>query len=298
MTSKNNERKIIILWVEGTNDELAWQNVVNNLLKEQIEDYEKKYFLVPFSLPSDNDNNRRNEILADIFGSNQFKFKGTSNSISGDLSADYQVNPDNIKEKIIKLVINSQELKNKFGQSYQNKIAQIIHIIDTDAAWVDLSNVVEDKNLPKDFYGRRHNKYGLNKIYTVNVDAQKKNMERKRANVKKLIKFSIEKEKFYKSFYNVFFCSCNTDHVICGHRNIGDKKNNAIEFDMKYGNDLKMLRDFFRGANSSNTAIIDEHNDWKVATQNLTTINGSKSSERFTTIDKIATVVKANLDSF
>lgn len=112
---------------------------------------------------------------------------------------------------------------------------QIIHIVDTDGAYIPDTNVIEEDNVQKTMYGS-------DGIHTSNAEgiiarnsAKRENLYRLRAN-----------KSIWGVPYRVYYMSCNLDHVLYGKRNSTDeeKENDAYAFAKKYRNDRERFAEF------------------------------------------------------
>ena len=143
-----------------------------------------------------------------------------------DITTEWSGYPQNIREKITDVVKRNAQ-KNKYQKEHYS---QIIHIVDTDGAFIDEEYVIEDKSVEKV-------NYSLTSIICkdrkdiVNRNIQKSN------NLKSLLSI---KTIWSIIPYKVYYMSCNMDHVLHNIQNSTDeeKENNAHIFAKKYKNDL------------------------------------------------------------
>ena len=116
------------------------------------------------------------------------------------------------------------------SQHYTAKdFKQIIHIVDTDGAFIPEENVLCDEESGKV-------KYESNGIYTKDIQKIIERNKQKKENLCKLIVTS----KIWNIPYKVYYMSCNLDHVLYDKRNSTDyeKEDDAYEFAKKYKQDL------------------------------------------------------------
>lgn len=143
-----------------------------------------------------------------------------------DITTEWSGYPQNIREKITDVVKRNAQ-KNKYQKEHYS---QIIHIVDTDGAFIDEEYVIEDKSVEKV-------NYSLTSIICkdrediVNRNIQKSN------NLKSLLSI---KTIWSIIPYKVYYMSCNMDHVLHNIQNSTDeeKEYNAHIFAKKYKNDL------------------------------------------------------------
>lgn len=112
---------------------------------------------------------------------------------------------------------------------HSSDIEKIIHLVDMDGAYVPEEAVVADPN-------RRHIRYYENQIRTPDRDSILERNARKRKNLNKLIR---EKEMWKGVPYQVYYMSCNLDHVLYGELNMPDsnKVDAAYDFASRYRRD-------------------------------------------------------------
>lgn len=89
---------------------------------------------------------------------------------------------------------------------------EIIHIVDTDGAYIPNENVIEDKTLPDHLYSPTE-------IRTPNkANIEQRNLQ-KSWNLNRLI----TTKKIWKIPYSVYYMSCNLDHALYGKLNTSDE---------------------------------------------------------------------------
>lgn len=105
-------------------------------------------------------------------------------------------------------------------------IARIIHIVDTDGAFVPEDAVIQDPT-------RKHIRYYENQIRTPDKKSVLERNVRKQQNLKTLIKSTT----IWRDVpYQVYYMSCNLDHVLYGQLNMPDsaKVDTAYAFARTY----------------------------------------------------------------
>lgn len=120
-------------------------------------------------------------------------------------------------------------------------IAEIIHIIDTDGAFIPDDCIVVDKTL-SDFY------YTLDCIRANSKKKVKSRNDRKIEIIQKLL----NTKKIDKTIkYRIFYMSCNLDHVLYDEINLKaeEKRPKAFEFRKKFNNDKNGFIEFFKNSN-------------------------------------------------
>lgn len=144
-----------------------------------------------------------------------------------DITSDRGSNPSNIVSTVGNLV---KAFVSKYGLKRQD-LLRVIHITDTDGAFIPDANVVEDAN---------HN--GRPEYTETSITASPKSKVRERnarksSNLKKL---SSIMSVWRTVPYSIYYMSCNLDHVLYGVQNSDDvtKRQNAFQFATKYKDDL------------------------------------------------------------
>lgn len=189
----------------------------------------------------------------------------------GDITSDFKTtysNCENVLKDFIKKFINEYGLEKK-------DILQVIHIIDTDGAFIPDSNIILNNNADSTLYYLDH-------IETNNVKKIIDRNNKKISIISKLCSIS----KIYKIDYKIFYMSCNLDHVIHNEINIADasdKVKKAFEFREKFLDDKQGFINFF---NSSSFTVKRNYEDsWEFIKQGLNSLN--RYSNVFLFIDEI-----------
>lgn len=110
-----------------------------------------------------------------------------------------------------------------------NDFKRIIHIVDTDGAYVNNSCVVADLNHPRPYYTPEL-------ILTANKQGIERRNQQKSTNLSKL--FSCSSIRGVP--YQVFYMSSNLDHVLYDRQNSDDdeKERNSLQFAKAYRDDV------------------------------------------------------------
>ena len=188
-------------------------------------------------------------IFSEIISNKNIEFK----IVHGDITSEYSISYQNIKEKIKK------QIENFLENEHYNKsdIKQINHIVDTDGTFISSKRIT------------KHNKdyliYKEDEILTNNITHIKNRNKKKCRILKKLFKSS----KIYGIPYKIYYLSCNLEHVLHNIPNIeqNEKKRALAEkFEYQYSkNEMEFLK-FIR---SKNIAVnLDYIDSWKYITKN------------------------------
>ena len=135
---------------------------------------------------------------------------------------------------------------------------EIIHIVDTDGAYIPNENVIEDKTLPDHLYSPTE-------IRTPNkANIEQRNLQ-KSGNLNRLI----TTKKIWKIPYSVYYMSCNLDHALYGKLNTSDedKEKDAHAFAKQYKDDVP---GFLKYISESDFSVMDGYKEsWKYIKQDL-----------------------------
>lgn len=156
----------------------------------------------------------------------------------GDVTTKYGAKPDNMIKAIDAMV-------RKYRQVYRVKLSDfmgIIHIVDTDGAFITPEFVIEDPEAQEVIYT-------LEAIRTSNKKAIEARNLQKRNNIGKLTKV----KQINSVPYRIFYMSCNLDHVLYNKQMSTDeeKERNAHLFAKKYKTDPEGFLNFVNGSNFS-----------------------------------------------
>ncbi len=177
----------------------------------------------------------------------------------GDITSDNTIRPDQIVAKVgntIKKYANSMHFK-------KNDFQEIIHLVDTDGAFIADNCVKENPTAIKPVYT-------LCEILTNKPDMIKERNAQKR---QKLNRLSSLKET-WDIPYSIFYMSCNLDHVLYDKQNNSEveKETDAHAFAAKHRNNIKEFLTFIK---ESEFSVIGEYADsWNFIKQ------GNHSLER------------------
>lgn len=155
---------------------------------------------------------------------------------------------------IVKKYANSNYLRNSHFQ-------EIIHITDTDGAYIPNANVVKDPLAQK-------TKYTLTEIHTSNVEGILKRNSIKSQCINRLS----STRKIWGIPYQIYYMSCNLDHVLHNKQNSSDeeKENDAFIFAKRYKQDIDGFVKFIAESDFSVTSsYIDSWNYIKQDTHSL-----------------------------
>lgn len=158
--------------------------------------------------------------------------------VHSDITTQFLRKSENIVTKVNELVKGYQNDYRLTPEDFK----EIIHIVDTDGAFIPDDCVVEDlteKNLV----------YKLNEIRTKNKSRIEDRNQRKRNNLGKLATTKIIGDIPYR----VFYMSCNLDHVLYNKQMSKDteKEDDAYNFAKKYKDNLSGFIDFISNSDFS-----------------------------------------------
>lgn len=129
--------------------------------------------------------------------------------LRGDITSDEKSNPGNIIKKIVKQV----NAKCAVEGLWNKDILKVVHLVDIDGAYVTEDFIIEDNNVD-------HIKYTKEEIRTRYVDKTKDRNKRKSEILNLLVK-----QKFINRSipYEVYYFSCNLEHVLHDIHDVPDK---------------------------------------------------------------------------
>lgn len=135
---------------------------------------------------------------------------------------------------------------------------RIIHITDTDGAFIPNDNVVEDKSAAKTLYSeisiRTKNKSGIE-----DRNAQKRENLNRLSSVREI----------WNIPYQIYYMSCNLDHALYGKLNSSDeeKEADATAFAVKYREDIP---EFLKFITESDFSVMDDYpQSWQFIREGL-----------------------------
>lgn len=146
--------------------------------------------------------------------------------VHGDITSKRNVTPSNVC-RVIAGMVKSYAADNGFKQSDFEKV---VHLMDTDGAFVDSSAVLEDAGASRAQYCdeeiRCHNPEDI-----IRRNIQKSGVMRR---------LSATPTVWRSIPYEPYYMSCNLDHVLYDKRNLSDveKEDEAIRFARKYHDDV------------------------------------------------------------
>ena len=170
-----------------------------------------------------------------------------------DITTEMNVNPGNVVAKIGDLV------KKYAGRTFKSAdFCQIIHITDTDGAFIPNDAILEDESAIKPFYSetniKTHSKIGI-----------ENRTQRKRENLNRLSSTS----EIWNIPYRIYYMSCNLDHTLYGKMNSTDdeKKNDAFSFAKKYRGNIP---GFINYISNSDFSVVDSYpQSWQYIREGL-----------------------------
>ena len=172
-----------------------------------------------------------------------------------DITTKNGVNATNIYTKVGDEVKEYAKL-NKFKDS---DFKEIIHIVDTDGAYIPDESIVEDKTHQQAFYT-------CSQILIDHREKIIRRNEQKRENIDKLCACNFIRKSIP---YHVFYMSCNLDHVLYNKLNSSDaeKEADAYGFSKKYRDDLC---GFISYMSTSDFSVTTNYRDsWRFIKQDL-----------------------------
>ncbi len=170
-----------------------------------------------------------------------------------DITTDSGVNPSNIVAKIGNLVKGYAERRFK-----PEDFSQIIHITDTDGAFIPDDAVVEDATAVKPLYS-------VTEIRTQGKVGIERRNRCKRENLNRLSSTA----KVWKIPYRIYYMSCNLDHALYGKLNSTDaeKESNAFAFAKRYRDDIP---GFINYISESEFSVVDSYpQSWQYIREGL-----------------------------
>lgn len=143
----------------------------------------------------------------------------------GDITTQKDVNSQNIISKIGNEVRSYAKSQHYHAKDFK----QIIHIIDTDGVYIPDDKIIDQPSRGKILYE-------YDGIHTANRQLIIRRNKQKKENLYRLRTTG----EIWKIPYQVYYMSCNLDHVLHNKRNSTDeeKENDAYAFAQKYRRDL------------------------------------------------------------
>lgn len=210
--------------------------------------------VILFIVEGPSDESALNAILSKIFDQNKVYVY----IVHGDITVMNGVTPQNIISEVNKLVKTHMSI---YGLR-KTDMLKVVHIMDTDGAYVPDTAVKENLKIPKSIYSSCEINTN-NRINIINRNKQK------RANMDKL---SLKTE-IASIPYLAIYMSCNLDHVLFNKLNIRDseKQKESIRFAKKYKNDADAFLSFIKESNFSVQGTLKE--TWAYIKINLNSLN-------------------------
>lgn len=175
----------------------------------------------------------------------------------GDITTKRGVRPDNILAKIGNVIRGYAK-----SQHYKSSdFKQIIHITDTDGAFIPNEKIINDFSSEKIIYES-------DGIHTTNRQSIIERNHQKSANLRKLKSIN----QIWNIPYRVYYMSCNLDHVLYNKRNSSDeeKENDAYAFARKYKDDIKGFISYMFDSDFSANTNYEE--SWKYIEEGMNSI--------------------------
>ena len=175
--------------------------------------------------------------------------------IHGDITTERNVNPSNILNHITEVVQHSL----KEYKLHKTDLLRVIHLTDTDGAFIPDSSILFDKQAISPEYSTTY-------IKTANPTGLIQRNQQKRTNLSKLH----STQYVWKDIpYSIFYLSSNLEHALYNELNLTDeeKETKALQFAKKYINDIPAFIDFV--CNSDFSVKNDYLESWYFIKQNL-----------------------------
>lgn len=167
----------------------------------------------------------------------------------GDITSKKDISPSTIIKKIVEQVKHYAQHNGLNRKDFK----EIIHIIDTDGAFVPDDKVFEDRSLIKTMYFP-------DRILAKNRNNIVMRNKRKSANLNVI---SVKDKIWIDVTYRVYYMSCNLDHVLYNKLNLepDEKEKNANNFAENYKDNTI---EFIQFISNSDFSIMDDYTEsWK-----------------------------------
>ena len=177
----------------------------------------------------------------------------------GDITSEFIESPN---ENILTRVASEVEGYAKSNHFEKIHFKEIIHIVDTDGAFIPDANVMEDPLAEKPVYS-------LNEIRTKNKDGIENRNRRKRRNICKLC----SKKELWGIPYQVYYMSCNLDHVLYDKLNSSDedKEEDAFRFARFYKD---RIPEFIKFISESDFSVVGDYREsWNFIKKDLNSLH-------------------------
>ena len=168
--------------------------------------------------------------------------------LHGDITTKNRINPKNIVSKLGNCIREFAK-SNHYKASDFNKI---IHIVDTDGAYIPDTSIYEDSSADSIFYKDSG-------IYTLNIGSIVERNKQKKENLYRLRTTG----QILGIPYKLYYMSCNLDHVLHNKINSTDeeKEKNSYNFAKKYKSNVPSFIDFI--CNSDFSVIKEYKESWE-----------------------------------
>ena len=198
-------------------------------------------------------------ILTKIFNANEVYVE----ILHCDITTEKDVNPGNIIRKIVE-PIKEYAVSRHYKQSY---FARVIHLVDTDGAFVSDEHIKKDETAKKFIYTTEA-------IFAKNPQNAIDRNKQKRENLLKMSRTM----SVWNIPYSVFYMSCNLEHVLFNQLNCTDqeKEQFSYRFAKKYKEDIPGFLSFV--SESEFSVCNDYESSWEFIAE------GSNSLNRFTNL--------------
>lgn len=179
--------------------------------------------------------------------------------IHGDITSEFIEPPD---ENILTRVASEVEEYAESNHYKKLHFKEIIHIVDTDGTFIPDANVTEDASAEKPVYS-------LSEIRTKNKAGIEERNRRKNSNIRKLC----AKKEIWGVPYQVYYMSCNLDHVLYDKLNSSDedKETDAFQFAKFYKDKIPEFVKFISESDFSVTG--DYRESWSFIQQDLNSLH-------------------------
>lgn len=210
--------------------------------------------VILFIVEGPSDESALNAIFSKIFDQNTVYV----HIVHSDITARNGVSPQTIINEVHQLVKTHMS---NYGLR-KTDMLKVVHIMDTDGAYVPNTAIKENSKFSKPFYKSCE-------INTNNPQNIINRNKQKRANMNKL---SL-KPKINGIPYLAIYMSCNLDHVLFNKVNIrdSDKQKESINFAKKYKNDTSAFLSFIKESDFSVQGTRKE--TWEYIKINLNSLN-------------------------
>jgi len=213
----------------------------------------KKIVFVIVEGPSDEE--ALGVVLSRLYGNNEVYV----HIMHGDITSEFIETPS---ENILTRVASEVEGYARANHYEKLHFKEIIHIVDTDGTFIPDANVTEDDSVEKPVYS-------LQEIRTKNkTDIEERN-RRKGKNIGKLC----SRKEIWGVPYQVYYMSCNLDHVLYNKLNSSDedKETDAFQFAKFYKDKIPEFIKFISESEFSVTG--DYRESWNFIKKDLNSLH-------------------------